>query len=209
MSYTDQDQLPDYQREISKCNRNGLHQAVWAHRGDLVTDPLATDNTVEVLHIPRGGIWQFEAVVDKSNNKLYIMIAQKNLNQLRKDYQKERTSTHYLYSLLHLNKSKTNVEQLDLLEKVDDEQRRSEDCVKMLGEFADQVDEVIVESVTYQNGLAVKASLSLFDSDYNLIEVQDISDMLLDSNDFTKDNVLGDGKPDTNVRNNPLVKLKK
>lgn len=209
MSFTDKDQLPDYQRVISKCNKNGLHQAVWAHRGGIVTDALAADKNVAVLHISRRGLWQFEAVMDRTNNKLYIMISQDNLDQRRKEYQLERTSTHYVYSLLHLNGDQDTSEQLELLDKADDEEQRIKDCVRMLGEFADQVDEVIIESVTYVSGIAVKANLNLFDSQYNLIESQNISNMLLDNNNITEENSLGDGKPDNSERNKPLVKLRK
>lgn len=210
MSYTDHDQLPDFQRVISKCNKNGLHQAVWAHRGDMVTDELLDDKTVIVLHIPRRGLWQFEAVMDLANNKLYIMMSQDNLDKRRKEYQLNGTSTHYVYSLLHLNSSQDTSEQLELLSKADDdEKQRIKDCERMLGEFADQIDEVIIESVTYVSGIAIKANLNLFDSQYNLIDSQNISNLLLDDNDITEETSLGDGKPNNNERNEPLVKLRK
>ncbi|WP_302804443.1 DUF5986 family protein [Schleiferilactobacillus harbinensis] len=189
MRYTEAEFAPDF-RAISEVNNNGRHAAVWARRGQMVTDDLAPNKSVEVLHIKRGGIWQFEAILDKLAKKLYIMISQKNLDQRRKEIEKNGYSTHYLYALLHRNCNlRASMAQLELLPILTEEQKnyREKDCDNMLADWADSVDEVIVAAFDYGQGMAVGATLYLFDENYNQVESQDISQLLVNPEKYASD----------------------
>jgi len=207
MSYTDLDLLPDYQNSISGYTKNGLYFAVWDHRTEMLVEAAMSNPSIKILLIQRGNLWEFGAIFDEENGKLYILMSQDNLDNKRKDYEKTGKSTHYLYSLLHYNLDKNVGEQMELFDSPDNEEDRIADCEKMLGEYADKVNEVIVASFTYVNHIASKALLNVFDGNYNQISITDISDMLIADNTTASSNTLGNGKRDNNQDEKPLVKL--
>ena len=74
MNYTLNQFRPIYHQAISDVNENGIRAALWAKRGDILTDEFMSDDTVKVLHIKRGNLWQIDPVADLENGDLYILI---------------------------------------------------------------------------------------------------------------------------------------
>ncbi|MDN3537248.1 DUF5986 family protein [Limosilactobacillus fermentum] len=103
MSITEREVRPDFDAAISDVNHNGLPQAVWARRGREITDHFTNNPSIKVRHVHRGGIWQFEAIVDVEGRELYLLMTHQNLKRLQKLFMAKGYSTHYLFSLLHLN----------------------------------------------------------------------------------------------------------
>lgn len=213
MSYTEKDLKPDFRAIISKCNENGLHQSVWAHRGDMISDQLADNDDLVVLHIRRGNLWQFEAIYDCKSKALYIMISEKNLQANKEKVLKNGASSHYLYSLLHYNQQfDKSTEQLELISDSDqfekNEKRRISDCNRMLADYADKVDNVIVVSFAYAESMVAGGRIELFDSKYNEIESRDISNEVLKAGKTSESMALGVVEKTSAKDDEPLVKLK-
>lgn len=180
MNYTYINYLPDYRANVSTVSKNGLHANVWAIRAEMVHHSLRNSLTIPVIHIDRK-IWDCEAVLDTANNKLYLMITEKNLRICQKEYFRKGFSTHYVFSLLHYNdESKAPTAQLELFRPLTDEQvqYRIDDSNQMLAEWADKVDQVIICAFNEISGAITKATAYLFDDSYNEVESLDISKML-------------------------------
>ncbi|MBU7555174.1 DUF5986 family protein [Pediococcus ethanolidurans] len=207
MSITDQDVLPNFEAAISKDNHDGLHQAVWAHRGQVITNIFADNKKIKILHIHRGSIWQFEAIADIQNKALYLLMTHDNLKRLQRLFKKEHYSTHYLFSLLKLNPAPTN-EQIELFSNSNQEETRENDCENMLGELAGLIDQIYVVAFDYVQHSAVKGMIYLCDQMGSTIEKLDISDMLLEQNETNESEALGSERIKHIEKSAPLVKLK-
>lgn len=212
MSITAKDLLPSFKIAISQYNNNGLSANVWAHRGDVITDKFQGNEDINVLHISRGSLWQFEAILDQQNNELYIMINENNLRKLKMKFKKEHFSNHYLYSFLHYNNSYNSSDtQLELLDdeyKKKNEERRINDCHKMLADYADKVDKIIVVSFGYVQDIITNGKIELFDGQYNEVDSIDISNKIIELNKTPEEKALGVNKKKKNAITKPLVKLK-
>ncbi len=144
MSTTARDVRPDFDASIASVNHNGLSQAVWARRGQQITDKFPEDDNIKIRHVHRGGIWQFEAVVDVQQREVFLLMTHDNLKALQKRFKANGYCHHYLYSLLRLN-SEAKSEQQSLFQLDEDEElAREKDCDNILGEFAGEIDRVYV-----------------------------------------------------------------
>lgn len=208
MNYTYINYLPDYRSNVSTISKNGLHANVWARRAEMIHNSFKDSEDIKVIHIDRK-IWDCEAILDTLNNKLYLMITEKNLRLCQKKYSDNGFSTHYLFSLLYYNaKLLATGEQLSLLPNLteDQQQHRIDDSNAMLSDWADKVKEVIVCAFSEINGSVTQATAYLFDEGYNEVESTDISSVLLDSTDATP-TLNTSRKSDTSIER-PQIKIK-
>jgi len=212
MNYTLNQFRPIYHQAISDVNENGIRAALWAKRGDILTDEFMSDDTVKVLHIKRGNLWQIDPVADLENGDLYILINKKNLDQRIKEAKRAGWSTHYLYSVL-LKNSYIKVECPEEIllfpqnqaEKKEHKKWRQEDCQKILGDLYDTIKRIIVISVEYEGEIAATAHAIIYDAHYNVAEEKDISDYLLTDSYDQAAPIAFDNKSN---KVQPLVRLK-
>lgn len=209
MSITEREVRPDFDAAISDVNHNGLPQAVWARRGREITDHFTNNPSIKVRHVHRGGIWQFEAIVDVEGRELYLLMTHQNLKRLQKLFMAKGYSTHYLFSLLHLNPAPIFKQQELLPLDSDEEEAREEDCEKILGEFAGMIDKVYVVAFDYVDFVVAKGAVYLCDQAGSTINSFDISDMLIARNVTDDDDALGSDRVKAPKKAEPLVKLKK
>ncbi|MTV82196.1 DUF5986 family protein [Secundilactobacillus folii] len=209
MSITVRDVLADFNASISSVNHNGLYQAVWARRGQVVTNMLADNETIKVVHVHHKSIWQFEAIVDTDQRDAYLLMSHDNLKALQKKFKKQSSSHHhYLYSFLCLNPKPTSTQQSLFQSDENEEAARKSDCDIMLGEFANQIDRVYVVAFDYAENTATGGAIYLLDQNGTTIETKDISDMLLDQEETSENDSLGTDPIKHSSKPTPLVKLK-
>lgn len=212
MAYTLVDFRPIYHQAISDINENGIRQALWAKRADMLTNSFLPDERIKVLHIKRGVNWQIDPVADLDNGDLYILINKKNLDQRIRDVHTQGWSTHYLYSALLKNSfiktecfEPISLFPLNPSEKNEHKKWREEDCEKILGNLYEKIHRIIVIAVEYEGNIAATAHAIVYDSHYNVVEDVDISDLLLPTT-YEDINVIS--LEDKSTENQPLVKLK-
>lgn len=190
MKVTRSDVIDDFHDAISQYNHNGLPQAVWARRCDSLVESFKDFNSVEVLHITRTAIWQFDPVFDKKTGTLYVQFSHNNLESVRKKFIKEKDTSHYLFSLLFTVKEKSplygeeqhfNLFNDDNSEKI--AEKRESDFKSLLGENGEFVKDVKVISVSYYDNEAITAKLIEYNDNFQLCGQSDIS-YLLSSEDF-------------------------
>lgn len=216
MSHTELDLLEDYKESISKSNTNGIYQAVWARRSDLLVESFKNDKEIEVLHIQRSSLWQIDPVLNTKSGVLYLMFSDKNLEKVRKDYIKRGVTTHYAYLFLQRSLARetienTNVELIPFEETSEDmKENRNREICKMLGIFAEEFKDIVFVSTTYYDKMAIAATVKRFTPEFQLSEEYDVSDML--EIGYKGDSTLSIGIKGTNLDDNPsrlsLVTLK-
>lgn len=180
MRFTDSDIAPDYQA-ISTVTHNGRHFSTWDRRFQILCDKLEKNPRYQQIIIPRG-LWTLVAILDKDESKLYVMMTDQNLSARRHEVEMKGYSTHYGYSLLFVNEGLEPVsEQLEMIPPLDDDKQehRIKDLEKMLGEWVDQVSEVLIGSFEYDHGEIIGGSLNLFDDNYRLVDCVDLSEQIL------------------------------
>ncbi|MCD0431933.1 DUF5986 family protein [Lacticaseibacillus paracasei subsp. paracasei] len=180
MRFTDSDIAPDYQA-ISTVTNNGRHFSTWDRRFQILCDKLAKNPRYQQIIIPRG-LWTLVAILDKDESKLYVMMTDQNLSARRHEVELKGFSTHYVYSLLFVNEGLEPVsEQLEMIPPLDDDKQehRIKDLEKMLGDWVDQVSEVLIGSFEYGHGEIIGGSLNLFDDNYRLVDSVDLSEQIL------------------------------
>lgn len=185
LSFTEKDLGEDYQKSISKSSRNGLTQAVWARRSDMLDEEFGDTENIEVLHVPRTKIWQIDPVFDQTSGNLYLLFSTRNLLAVKNRFQKHGKYTHYAVSLLLLNKemSPLDGEQLELLpisEKDNQKvvEKREADIKRIVGGRGERISQVVIVHADYHNGEAISAEVAKFNDLFELCEVLDVSDML-------------------------------
>lgn len=217
MKITKKDVKDDYRESISKTNHNGIDSAVWARRSDELEKQFFDCPEIEILHIKRTAIWQFDPVFDTKNGTIFLLFSDKNLNRIRNTYLKKGKSSHYTLSFLLKNEGIFHKsEQLHFFssnkEEIETEkERRKKDIQKMLGKNADNVKKVVMVSVTYINDTAIDAELLDYDSNFKLRESQNVSDLLnLTFSGDNNTNDMSDGiiSHEDSQTNNQLVTLK-
>lgn len=189
MNYTYRDYLPDFRANVSPWSNDGLHPGVWGRRSNIIHDGFKDSKNIEVIHIDRK-IFDCEAILDVENNKLYLMMTEKNLKLCQKKYSHKGFSTHYVFSLLHYNKNQeaANIQTSFFQTLTDDQnQYRIDDSDQILSDWADAVDEVIICAFNEINGAVTQATAYLFDAYYNEVESEDISNILVQNTDSNTD----------------------
>ena len=183
MSFTGLDLIGDFKEAISRTSQNGLSQAVWAKRSDILENQFKDDEHMEVLHIPRSSLWQIDPVLNLKTGVLYLFFSEKNLEKVQKDYTKKGLTTHYAYIFLQRSLSKkimggSNMELIPLEKSDESTKKRNEKIVKMLGDFSNKCKDIIFISVSYFDNMAIAASVNKYTSEFLLSEKHDVSDML-------------------------------
>lgn len=222
MSFTELDLLEDFKQSISKSNVNGISQAVWARRSDILVEHFKNNMNMEVLHIKRSPFWQIDPILNLETGVLYLLFSESNLEKVRRDFIKRGLTTHYAYIFLQRSLSidaidGSNIE-LFPIEKASDEmeQKRNKEICKMLGIFADECKDIVFVSVTYYAKIAIAASVKKFTPEFRLSEEHDVSNLLsVDYKDDlmpsigSKGEELNNGAPtDDEPTEVPLVTLK-
>ena len=194
LSFTEKDLAEDYRQSISKSSRNGLSQAVWAKRSDILDDEFENCSDIEVLHVPRTKIWQIDPVFDQANGVLYLLFSTNTLYAVKKRFQIHGKYTHYSVSLLLLNAGKEALdgEQLTLFSMSDEDtekmtSRRKADILKIVGERGEKIKDVIVVHSSYLNGEAISAEVAVFNDNFELCEATDVSNMLESGYDISSE----------------------
>lgn len=208
MRFTDKDMIPDY-KAISRLTHNGLHFATWDRRFQILPDQINDDSRYKTLIIPRGNLWTLVAILDIKESQLYIMMTEQNLKSRRQEVEKNHYSPHYVYTLLHANEGlKPKSEQLELIPDLDDNQKeqREKDFKKILGEWVNEVDQVLISSFSYDHGDIIAGSLNLFNDNYQLVDSVDLSEQILHPIDY---NIVRPNLEVTQQPQEPLVKLRK
>lgn len=208
MAITARDVRPDFEASIASVNHDGLPQAVWARRGQMVTDLFIENDTIKIRHVHRGGIWQFEAIIDVEQREVYLLMTHDNLKTLQKRFKAHGYCHHYLFSLLLLNPELISVQQSLFQLDEDETKARQKDCDNILGEFAGQIDRVYVAAFDYAEQAAAGGAIYLLDQNGATIESKDISDMLLDQEETSEKDSLGTDPVKRHSESTPLVKLK-
>lgn len=208
MSTTARDVRPDFDASIASVNHNGLSQAVWARRGQQITDKFPEDDNIKIRHVQRGGFWQFEAVVDVQQREVFLLMTHDNLKALQKRFKANGYCHHYLFSLLRLNPEVKSEQQSLFQLDEDEEAAREKDCDNILGEFAGEIDRVYVVAFDYAESLPTGGAVYLLDQNGSTIESIDISDMLVDQEETTEEDSLGTDPVKRPSESTPLVKLK-
>ncbi len=211
MHFTDKDLAADYQ-SISSVTHNGRHAATWDRRFQILQDILGNDPQIELLAIYRSSLWTFSAILDKSDLDLYIMVTDQNLKFRRHEIEIKHFSTHYLYSLLHYNNDLgPRTEQLEMFPSVNDAQNeyQHKDCEKMLGEWANKINKVLVTSFVYDHSVAISGTLDFFNNNYQKISSFDLSNQLLHQIDEKSIAEISMRSSTTIQPEKPMITLKK
>ncbi|WP_057491751.1 DUF5986 family protein [Streptococcus orisasini] len=184
MAFTKKDLEDDFRQAISKTSKNGLPQAVWARRSDMLSETFEKDDSFHVLGIQRGGLWQFDPVLEEETGILYLFFTKANFRNIQNKYFKEGQSTHYALSLLLKNENLLPQDdgiQLHLFgdDDYDELERKQRDMQKMLGRDADNVSKVRFVIVDYGfYGEAISAKLEEYTSQLLISATVDITHLL-------------------------------
>lgn len=183
MSFSKKDLEGDFREHISKTSKNGLVQSVWSRRADMLSESFEHDDNYSVLHIQRGGLWQFDPVFEENTGYLYVFFTKQNFRTIRNKYLKNGFSTHYALSLLIKNEGLIPIieeMQLSLFDEVSDElERKTEDMLRMLGENAENVTRIRFLIVDYDLvKVAYQASLEEYTPELLLSAKDDVSYLL-------------------------------
>ncbi len=54
-------------------------------RADILTQDFESDESIKVLHIKRGNLWQIDPVADLDSGDLYVLMSRKNLKERIKE----------------------------------------------------------------------------------------------------------------------------
>ncbi|MHC3745022.1 DUF5986 family protein [Streptococcus suis] len=93
MSFTTRHLEQDYKVAISETSQNGIYQATWARRSNMLKDLFDNSVVWKVLHIKRG-IWQFDPILNIETGELIAFFSKNNFRTIRNRYFKKGTSTH-------------------------------------------------------------------------------------------------------------------
>lgn len=184
MSFSKKDLEGEFREYISKTSKNGLAQSVWSRRADMLSEIFENDDNYSVLHIQRGGLWQFDPVFEENTGYLYVFFTKQNFRTIRNKYLKNGSSTHYALSLLIKNEGLIPIigeEQLSLFDEdsSDELERKTEDMLKMLGENAENVTQIRFLIVDYDLvRVAYQASLEEYTPELLLSARDDVSYLL-------------------------------
>lgn len=184
MSFTDLDLLEEYKQFISKSNVNGISQAVWARRSDILVEHFKNYSNMKVLHIKRSPFWQIDPILNLETGVLYLLFSESNLDKVRRDFINRGLTTHYAYLFLQRSLATEIIDGSNLelfpMEKASDEMevKRNKEICKMLGIFAEECKDIVFVSVTYYDKIALAASAKKFTPEFQLSEEHDISHLL-------------------------------
>lgn len=212
MTVTKSDIADDFAKAISDVNQNGIYSAVWARRCKVLVEQFSGNNNVIILHIKRRGIWQIDPVFDKTTETLYLLFAKDNLKAVQAKYFKNGYSTHYLVSLLLKNDglySENEKVQLSLFDEFPSEkERKQKDVQKMLGNQTELVKRVRCLAVDYYRNEAIGAQLYDYTSNFQLVNVEDVSVLLPANVDSINTAVISNSKKVVQQEKQMLVTLK-
>ncbi|WP_105124544.1 DUF5986 family protein [Streptococcus suis] len=211
MSFTTRNIETDFKGAISETSQNGIYQAVWARRADMLQGLFENNSIWKVLHIKRG-IWQFDPILNIETGELIAFFSKNNFRTIRNRYFKNGTSTHYTLSLLLKNEGlypEQEVEQLSLFDADSSEVKRKEaDLVRMLGEYCEHVTKIRFLIVDYVGQEAVSASLEDYTPQFLSVGSVDISHLLPSSAGIIRTEVQRDEQVNDLVDEPQLVTLK-
>lgn len=214
MDYTLIQFRPVYQQAISEVNDNGIRSALWAKRADILTQDFESDESIKVLHIKRGNLWQIDPVADLDSGDLYVLMSRKNLKERIKEAKQKQFSPHYLYSLLIKNsyikvKQPKEVSLFPLYSEETEKEHfayRMEDCERILGNYQEKIKRIIVVAVDYEAEIAITAHAIVYDSNYNVADDVDVSDYLLPATHTITHTITGESSQESTTV--PLVKFR-
>ncbi|HEM5274708.1 TPA: hypothetical protein U1352_002160 [Streptococcus suis] len=211
MSFTTRHLEQDYKVAISETSQNGIYQATWARRSNMLKDLFDNSVVWKVLHIKRG-IWQFDPILNIETGELIAFFSKNNFRTIRNRYFKKGTSTHYSLSLLLKNEGlypEQEVEQLSLFDADSSEvKRREADLVRMLGEYCEHVTRIRFLIVDYVGQEAVSASLEDYTPQFLSVSSVDISHLLPSSAGIIRTEAIRDEQVNDLVDEPQLVTLK-
>ena len=214
MNYTLLDFRTVYEQAISEVNDNGIRPALWAKRADILTHDFEPDEEIKVLHVKRGNLWQIDPVADLENGDLYVLMSRKNLKERIKEAKRKQFSTHYLYSLILKNsyikvKQQEELALFPIYSKEEQEEHvayRKEDCERILRNYNEKINRIVVIAVDYVAEIATTACAYVFDDKYNVFDSLDVSDYLLPA-EYESTGSSVDKEKQVEIQQ-PIVKLK-
>ncbi|WP_395317716.1 DUF5986 family protein [Fructilactobacillus frigidiflavus] len=208
METTVKDLLPDYRVGISSSSTNGISQCVWSRRNEMISHAFSNDNDVRIIKFERGFGYDIYCVLSKKTGILYVLFNETNLAKNVLNVQKKGLSTHYSFMLLGINSHSVESFQLSIFDENDyvPNNSRSKICRELLRDSYEDVKKVEFLSVAYFNEEVVHAELNLYDSDFSLVDNQDITSLF---NHHDSDEPERISNSSINVSNNQMVTLKK
>lgn len=75
MNYTLIQFRPVYQQAISELMIMGLD--LYGQRADILTQDFESDESIKVLHIKAGNLWQIDPVADLDSGDLYVLMSRR------------------------------------------------------------------------------------------------------------------------------------
>ena len=64
---------------------------------DILTQDFESDESIKVLHIKRGNLWQIDPVADLDSGDLYVLMSRKNLKERIKGSKSKNNFHHIIY----------------------------------------------------------------------------------------------------------------
>lgn len=186
LSRPTKDQIDEIYEMADSSFTNGKHFLRWDILYTRLEDTNPSMDAIPVRF--NRNIWEGTFLLDSSSSTLFVVLNQKRLERLEKNYGSK--DTNYVYSLVgNFNPSIEEQEEstngslpvtnplFDVLEE-EDIQRRRYDCFELLGGSYSDVKKVILVTFELENSEVINLQANLFSSDFQKLETEDWSEFI-------------------------------